>query len=133
MARRCFQVKQSAFIFYALPPTPKSRTLLVATIFLSFIDLLIQISVSLLLCTRHYSWVIHPFQLPAQCILVHCKGSIEKFIAEVKKEWPVSFRLQGSVRLRSDSVLVFAFYKWMQIQDCSSDVKNWPPNIHHLA
>lgn len=76
--------------------------------------------------------VIHPFQLPAQC-LVHCKGFIERFIAEVKKGWPVSFRLQAAVRLRSDLILVFAFYKLMQIEDCFSDVKNWPPKIHHLA
>lgn len=67
--------------------------------------------------------VTHPFQLPAQC-LVHCKGCIEKFIAEVKKGWPVSFRLLGTVRLRSDLVLVFAFYKLMEIEDGFSDVKN---------
>lgn len=76
MTQWCFQVKLSSFLFYALLTNPKSKTPLVATVILLFIDLFIKIFISLLLCTKHYALVIHSLELPAQC-LVNCKGSIK--------------------------------------------------------
>lgn len=76
--------QKSSFFFYALLSSPRSRASLVATVILAFIDLFIQVSVSLQLCTRHYALLIHSLQLPAQC-LVHCKSSIRVYCMNEKR------------------------------------------------